>query len=329
MATELKPKLTARVHIKAMRFIVKIACLAIGFFIAPAFAQAPFDYQLKPRQLAPNVYVIEGSNADFSVANGCNIINTGFIVTNAGVLVINTGVSKRYGEQQRAAIAKVTWQPIARVIHLNLHPDYFLGNQAFSDVPRFATTKTIQGIKAESSAYEDNLYKVCGDWMKGTQTVLPDQIINPGSFNLGDREFSLTEHTGHTDSDLVLIDKTSGVAFVGGLVFVSRIPTTPHAKLDPWKLALGQIETLPMTWLVPSHGTVSNNKSGIEQTRQFVTWLDSTFTRAAETGLDMTEVLQLPMPTQFKAWAAVDTEYIRNVAHLYKFYEQKALGKLK
>jgi quinoprotein relay system zinc metallohydrolase 1 len=306
-----------------------IVFVALGFFVSSAFAQAAFDYQLKPRQLAPNVYVIEGSNADFSIANGCNIINTGFIVTNAGVVVINTGPSKRYGDQQRAAISKITSQPIARVIHLNLHPDYFLGNQAFSDVPRFATTKTTQGIKAESSFYEDNLYKVCGDWMKGTQTVLPDQTISPGVFKVGDREFSLSEHSGHTDSDLVLIDKTSGVAFVGGLVFVSRIPTTPHAKLDSWKTALGQIESLPMTWLVPSHGPVASDKAGIEQTRQFVTWLDSAFTRAAETGLDMTEVLQLPMPAQFKSWAAVDTEYIRNVAHLYKAYEQKALGKFK
>jgi hypothetical protein len=40
---------------------------------------ATLDYRLKPRLLAPNTWVIEGAVEDFSRANGCNIINTGFI----------------------------------------------------------------------------------------------------------------------------------------------------------------------------------------------------------------------------------------------------------
>jgi glyoxylase-like metal-dependent hydrolase (beta-lactamase superfamily II) len=93
---------------------------------------AVFDLGLKARALAPGVYVVEGANDDFSLANGCNIINTGFITTGAGVLVINTGTSRLYGEQLRALIARTTPEPVAQVIHLNLHPDYFLGNQAFA-----------------------------------------------------------------------------------------------------------------------------------------------------------------------------------------------------
>ena len=41
--------------------------------------------------------LVEGANDDFSVANGCHVITTGFITTGAGVLVINTGTSRRYG----------------------------------------------------------------------------------------------------------------------------------------------------------------------------------------------------------------------------------------
>jgi glyoxylase-like metal-dependent hydrolase (beta-lactamase superfamily II) len=95
------------------------------------------DYRLQARALAPGVWVVEGDNADFSVANGCNIINTGFIATGQGVLVINTGPSRLYGEQLRALIARTTPEPVVQVLHLNLHPDYFLGNQAFADVPRW------------------------------------------------------------------------------------------------------------------------------------------------------------------------------------------------
>lgn len=139
----------------------------------PRAHAATLDYRLQARALAPGVYVVEGDNDDFTVANGCNIINTGFIVTGGGVVVVNTGPSRRYGEQLRALIARTTPEPVVQVLQLNLHPGYFLGNQAFADVPRRATAATLAGIQREAAAYETNLYRLCGDWMKGTETLLP------------------------------------------------------------------------------------------------------------------------------------------------------------
>ena len=136
--------------------------VAVGWFVAqvvsaqglaPRVNATNFDLGLQARDLAPGVFVVEGTNADFSLANGCNIINTGFIVTGAGVLVINTGASRRQGEQLRALIARTTAEPVVRVLHLNLHPDYFLGNQAFADVPRAATVVTTAGMAREGAAY--------------------------------------------------------------------------------------------------------------------------------------------------------------------------------
>ncbi len=89
------------------------------------------DYALEPQQVAPNTYVLIGANEHFSFANGGNIANTGFIVTDDGVVVIDTGPSRLYGEQMIAAIRAVTDQPIVRVYNTHLHPDHFLGNQAF------------------------------------------------------------------------------------------------------------------------------------------------------------------------------------------------------
>jgi hypothetical protein len=40
----------------------------------------------------------------------------------------------------------------------------------------------------------------------------------------------------------------------------------------------------------------------------------------------MNEVLRAPVPAEFRGWAAFDTEYLRNVAHLFPRYEQRALG---
>ena len=39
----------------------------------------------------------------------------------------------------------------------------------------------------------------------------------------------------------------------------------------------------------------------------------------------MNELLRAPVPAEFAAWAAFQTEYLRNVAHLYPRYERQAL----
>jgi quinoprotein relay system zinc metallohydrolase 1 len=294
--------------------------------LAPvAFAQS-LDYKLAARALADNVYVVEGANADFTPANGCNIINTGFIVTGAGVLVINTGPSKLYGEQLRALIARTTREPIAQVLHLNLHPDYFLGNQAFADVPRRATAATRAGMQREAKSYEDNLYRLCGDWMKDTQALLPQQDLLPGVLRIGAREFELRELAGHTASDLVLIDKTSGVVFAGGLVFHQRLPTTPHAEPKRWLTSLDALAPLVADrTVVPSHGPVHRGDAGLTPTRDYLRWLDQSFARWANEGADVNDVLRAPMPQPFRAWAAYPAEYVRNVAHLWSRYEKEAL----
>ena len=287
------------------------------------------DYRLSARALAPGVWVVEGDNADFSVANGCNIINTGFIATGAGVVVVNTGPGKRYGEQLRALIARTTAEPVVQVLHLNLHPDYFLGNQAFADVPRRATADTRAGIAREAASYETNLYRVCGDWMKGTETLAPDQTIDPaaggGRWRLGEREFEWREWRGHTGSDLVLLDRRSGVLFAGGLVFADRVPTTPHARVADWLASLQQGPAAAATTVVPSHGPVHTDGRGAAQTQRYLQWLDRQFTEWAQQGLDMNEVLRGRVPDEFRRWAAFDTEYVRNVANLYPLYEQQAL----
>jgi quinoprotein relay system zinc metallohydrolase 1 len=300
-------------------------CAAPALVLAQGADPATLDYRLHARELGNGVYVVEGANADFRVANGCNIINTGFIVTGAGVLVVNTGPSRRYGEQLRALIARTTREVVVKVIHLNLHPDYFLGNQAFADVPRLATATTRSGMQREAKAYEDNLYRLCGDWMKGTEALLPDAEAEPGVQRIGKHEIELIELRGHTPSDLVLVDRTAGLVFAGGLVFANRAPTTPHAEVDAWRTSLRTLATLRFRALVPSHGPVQTDAGAIAGTERYLAWIDRSFREAAERGLDMNEVLRIPVPAEFRDWAAFDTEYIRNVANLYPRYERAVL----
>ena len=267
--------------------------------------------------------------ADFLPANGCNIINTAFIATGDGVVVVNTGPSRLYGEQQRRAIAAVTPQPVRMVLNLNLHPDYFFGNQAWDGVPTQALAGSIAGMRAEGESYADNLYRLCGGWMRGTQATPARQALEPGSFTLGDHRLELRRLRGHTGDDLVLLDHSTGVLFAGGLVFADRVPTTPHADAAQWLQTLDLLAQWQrqgqFKLLVPSHGPVDRGLQGIAQTRDWLRWLTGWMQDSAQQGLDLSEMLRAPVPSQFSQWAAQPAELHRTLAQWYPALERRAL----
>ncbi|PKO64417.1 MAG: MBL fold metallo-hydrolase [Betaproteobacteria bacterium HGW-Betaproteobacteria-16] len=288
-----------------------------------------FNYDLRPRQIAEDTWVIEGAVADFSRANGCNIINTAFIATGAGVVVINTGPSRLYGEQQRRAIEGITREPVVQVLALNLHPDYFFGNQAWADRPTQALSGSISGMQAEGGAYADNLYRLCGDWMRGTESIPAREAVLPQTLRLGQHLLELMRLQGHTGDDLVLLDHRTGVLFTGGLVFAERVPTTPHADVERWLASLDALEKLitsgQVKTVVPSHGPVHSGLAGVQQTRDWLRWLTTLMQESAEKGLDLGEVLSTPVPERFKGWAAQPAELHRSLSQWYPRYEQRAL----
>jgi quinoprotein relay system zinc metallohydrolase 1 len=304
--------------------------LACGVALAgPAPDMARLDYALQARQIAPRTWVLEGAVEDFSRANGCNIINTGFIATGAGVVVVNTGPSRLYGEQQRREIERVTQEPVVRVLNLNLHPDYFFGNQAWADRPVQALGGSQAGMQAEGANYATNLYRLCGDWMKGTESTPARQAIAPQSMSVGTHRLEVLRLQGHTGDDMVLVDHSTGVVFAGGLVFAERVPTTPHADVARWLQSLDQLEQLlarlPDPVVVPSHGPVHSDRRGIEQTRDWLQWVTGVMAMSARQGLDLSEVLQTPLPGRFKHWAAQPAEFHRTLTQWYPRFEAKSL----
>ena len=317
--------------------IVLAGSASAQYSAAQTFASKPdlvkLVYDLRPRQIAKGTWVIEGEVADFSRANGCNIINTGFIVTGAGVVVINTGPSRLYGEQQRNAIERITSEPVVKIIELNLHPDYFFGNQAWLDRPIQALPGTIEGMRAEGDSYANNLYRLCGDWMKGTEPTSAQESLDPDSLpqilQLGEHRLELRRLDGHTADDLVVIDHFTGVLFAGGLVFAERVPTTPHADFARWLSSLDQLarwyQEGQFRTVVPSHGPVHDGLTGIEQTRDWLHWLTASMLRNAERGLDLSEVLQLPVPERFAHWGAQPAELYRTLTQWYPRYEHRVL----
>lgn len=291
---------------------------------------AHLDLALRARRVADRTWVIEGAVDDFRLANGCNIINTAFIATGAGVVVINTGPSLLYGQQQRALIAQTTREPVVQVVNLNQHPDHFLGNGAWADVGVQALPASAQAMQAEGEALAANLHRLCGPWQRHTVPMAATQPVPLGLQTLGQHRLEWLRLQGHTGGDLVLIDHTTGVAFVGGLVFKDRVPTTPHATPAQWLDSLSRLESLHQAGcfrqLVPSHGPVHAGVDGMAQTRDWLEWVNRHLRDSAEAGRDLSELLGLPLPERFADWAAQPAEWHRTLVQWYPAHEVRALG---
>lgn len=288
-----------------------------------------FDYRLVAQPVAKDVYAFIGKTEDFTTTNGGNIVNTAFIVAAQGVIVIDSGPSLRYGQQMRQAIARVTDKPLLLVINTHHHPDHFLGNQAFADVPIGALGETRQGIVREGNAFAENLFRMSGNWMKGTEVLAPTRTLQAGVLEIAGRRLSLIALDGHTGADLAVFDPDSGVLFAGDLAFNGRAPTTPHADVAHWLAALDRLEAWTgeraFTALVPGHGAVSRDAGPLRQTRAWLTWLTSSLRDAARAGLDMNDLLARPLPPAYDGLPMAAAEYRRSVGHLFPAFEQDVL----
>ncbi len=307
---------------------MRLLLLMFAFCLTlPAYAE--LRYTLQPRQIADDVWLLEGSTDNFDKANGGNIVNTGFIVTEAGVVVIDSGPSRRYGEAMRAAIASVTDRPVIKLLLTHHHPDHVLGNQAFADVPIAALAGTTELLREQGNAMAENMYRLVGDWMRGTEVVLPSETLAPGTLEIGGRSLRLLSLRGHTGADLAILDERSGVLFAGDILFYQRALTTPNSPgLDVWLEDLDTLEALPWKRLVAGHGPVADDAAPFLQMRDYLGWLDGLLREASNGGADMNEVIQSPIPERFAGISLTRYELIRSVSHLYPRYEAMALQRV-
>lgn len=309
-----------------MQALLALLAVTVLALAGPPASAAENPYHLTPTKIAPDTYVFLGAMEDFSYANHGNIVNTGFIVTDEGVVVIDTGPSKLYGEAMRAAIEEVTDQPVVQVYITHHHPDHFLGNQAFDDVPIAALAGTVNRIRQIGGDLAGNLYNLVGGAMRGTRAVAPDQILlGDTQVRFGGHQLQLIASGGHTDADLAVFDRSTGVLFAGDLAFFGRAPTTPDADVARWLNTLEALGGREFKLLVPGHGPVADTDKPLLQTSAYLTWLLQDLNTAARNGLSMPEAMFQPLPARWGELAVMPVEFRRSVAHLYPAIEREVL----
>jgi glyoxylase-like metal-dependent hydrolase (beta-lactamase superfamily II) len=99
------------------------------FFVTTAFAAD--DLILKPIQVAPHTYFVQGLAEMGNSKNQNFISNAGFVITPKGVIVVDALGSPVLAKKLIAEIKKITPQKVVAVIVTHYHADHVYGLQEF------------------------------------------------------------------------------------------------------------------------------------------------------------------------------------------------------
>lgn len=243
---------------------------------------------MQAKQVAPNIYYVEGLSELGSSANQNFISNAGFVITSAGVVVIDALGSPELARRLIAQIRKVTDKPLHTVIVTHYHADHVYGLQVFHEAGARIVAHEASGAYLNSDTARLRLEASRQElfpWVdEKTQLLPPDEPIKGAKkLLIGGVDFELIPvGPSHTPDDLVVWLPQSKVLFAGDLVFRNRIPFVGQADSRQWIESLNTLLKFPAKVMVPGHGPASTQpKQDMSLTRDYLMYLRQTMGKGA------------------------------------------------
>jgi glyoxylase-like metal-dependent hydrolase (beta-lactamase superfamily II) len=244
--------------------------------------------QLKPVQVAPHTYFVQGFPEMGSSTNQNFISNAGFVITPKGVVVVDALGSPILAKKLIAEIARITPQKVVAVIVTHYHADHIYGLQEFKKIGAkiYAQGEGRNYLSSETAKQRLIASRIdFAPWVNAnTQLVAADVWIDQRTkLNIGGIEF-LVSRVGpaHAPEDLMVYVPSEKVLFAGDLVFRGRIPFVGNADSKGWLIALDEIEKLKPKIVIPGHGAYSINPTeDIVFTRNYLKYLRESMSKAA------------------------------------------------
>ncbi|CAN5315604.1 quinoprotein relay system zinc metallohydrolase 2 [soil metagenome] len=229
--------------------------LWLWLWLIPASASAGPGCGETVHEIADGVYVRPGHAAVLFEAD--NVANLGFVVGHRCVTVIDTGGSVAEGRALDCAIRERTDVPVCFVVNTHVHPDHVLGNAAFrrNNVQFIGHAKLPRAMALRGDTYLSRAAQHSGEAVDRAQIVMPERIVGDTvELDLGGRTVVLQAHpSAHTDNDLSVLDKQTGILFAGDLVFLDHLPVL-DGSINGWIDELDRLMREEFRAVVPGHG---------------------------------------------------------------------------
>ena len=276
-----------------IRFIKQVTGVLIGSFIlfSSAYGQAskPADtIQLKPVQVAPHTYFVQGFPAMGTSANQNFISNAGFVVTPKGVVVVDALGSPILAQKLIAEVNKITNQKVVALIVSHYHADHIYGLQEFKKIGAkiYAQVEGRNYLSSETAKQRLIASRIdFAPWVNANTKLISADVWIDQKLKLssGGIDFFISRvGPAHAPEDLMVYVPSEKVLFAGDLVFRGRIPFVGNADSKGWLLGLDEIEKFNPKIVIPGHGNYSVKPSeDIAFTRNYLKYLRESMSAAA------------------------------------------------
>ncbi len=274
-----------------------IAAAAVGLVTASVNAAQQQDFskiEVKTTDLGKNTYMLEGAGGNVTVAVGTD-----------GVIMVDAQFAPMH-DKLKAAIAKISKQPVKYLINTHYHGDHTGGNAAF-------------GKEGVSIVAHQNLRNRLANPPTGAngQTpaaappeALPKQVYtDKTTVSVGGRTAQVVHIAAHTDTDSVVYFPDANVLSVGDTGGPNRYPNIAlGGSIDG--LIAGTQTYLNManaqTKIVPGHGPLSTKADFQAYHDTLVQIRDRVAKLKAEGKSEEQAVAAKPLAPDIQAWARQD-----------------------
>ncbi|RJG05686.1 MBL fold metallo-hydrolase [Noviherbaspirillum cavernae] len=321
--------------------LIKVCVASLAVAACAAFhgsSLAASGIELQPAKVAPHVYYFRGEAGMASAENKGFMSNAGFIVTKDGVVIFDALATPALGEAMLRAIAKVTSQPVKRVIVSHYHADHFYGLQAFKNkgAEVWAHVKAQDSLKSDSALERLKQRRTAlAPWVdEKTRLVAADRWLDFESgkaiqFEMGGIRFRIIEASGaHSPEDIMLFVEEDSVLFAGDLFFTGRIPFVGEANSRNWLVTLERMLEVKPAIVVPGHGPASDKTlQDMQLTRDYLIFLRKKMGEAVADMEPFDVAYQKVDWSQFEKYPAFQQANRLNAYGTYILMEKESLEK--
>lgn len=265
-----------------------LSLVSVLLFVSATPTHASDDLILKPIQVEPHTYFVQGLPEMGSSKNQNFISNAGFVITPKGVVVVDALGSPVLAKKLIAEIKKITPQKIVAVIVTHYHADHVYGLQEFKKLGAkiYAQGEGRSYISSETARQRLIASRTdFAPWVNSSTNLISADVWIDQSYALtvGGVNFKIGRvGPAHAPEDLIIYIPSEKVLFAGDLVFRGRIPFVGNADSKGWLQALNEIESLNPSVVIPGHGAHSINPiEDIRFTREYLRYLRQSMAKAA------------------------------------------------
>ncbi len=311
-----------------------LALLLLTSSVAFAADYPAVTVKIKPVQIGPHSYYVQGMAGAASAANQGFMSNAGFVVTKDSVVVFDTLASPSLAAELIKQIRAITDHPIKRVIISHYHADHFYGLQAFKAIgaESWAQQRGQEYLRdANAQNRLEQRRQELFPWVNETTRTLPADrwLVGDTRFEMGGVHFEL-RYVGpaHSPEDLAMFVKEDGVLYSGDLVFKGRVPYVGAADSRAWLKSLASLLDLKPKVMVPGHGAASTDPiTDIAFTRDYLLYLRRSMGQAVENLEPFEEAYAKTSWKPFDRLPAFQDANRANAYNTYLLMESEALDK--